>query len=119
MTELVIVLCVIGILMLLVLPNQTSVIGSARAIEAQSMLNQIYALEKSYFYKYGKYSSDFEEIGFELPEGGQVSFDYSIVEASNSGFKARAVAQFDLDSDGTKSIWEIDHQKLLVETQRD
>ena len=37
MTELVIVLCVIGILMLLVLPNQTNVVVQARALEAQGM----------------------------------------------------------------------------------
>ena len=47
MTELVIVLCVIGILMLLVLPNQTNVVVQARAIEAQGMLNQLHGLEKS------------------------------------------------------------------------
>lgn len=30
----------------MVLPNQTSVIGQAKAIEAQAMLNQVYGLEK-------------------------------------------------------------------------
>ena len=49
MSELVIVLCIIGILLLLVLPNQTAVVAQAKAIEAQSMLNQLHGLEKSYF----------------------------------------------------------------------
>lgn len=46
LTEILIVLCIIGILLLMVLPNQTSVIGQAKAIEAQAMLNQVYGLEK-------------------------------------------------------------------------
>ena len=63
LTEILIVLCIIGILLLMVLPNQTSVIGQAKAIEAQAMLNQVYGLEKSYFYRHSKYSSSLEEIG--------------------------------------------------------
>ena len=65
LTEILIVLCIIGILLLMVLPNQTSVIGQAKAIEAQAMLNQVYGLQKSNFYRYSKYSSSLEELGFE------------------------------------------------------
>lgn len=123
MTELVIVLCVIGILMLLVLPNQTNVVVQARAIEAQGMLNQLHGLEKSYFFRYGKYSANFDEIGFihekTVNEGGQAVYQIEIIEASTNSFRARAVALTDFDGDGNFNTWEIDHQKILKETVKD
>lgn len=123
MTEILIVLCIIGILILMVLPNQTAVIGQAKAIEAQSMLNQVHALQKSHFYRYSKYSSDFEAIGFlhdaTINEGGQAVYQISIVEAGTNSFKAQAVALSDFDGDGVFNTWEIDQNKKLVETVKD
>ena len=119
LTEILIVLCIIGILLLMVLPNQTSVIGQAKAIEAQAMLNQVYGLEKSYFYRHSKYSNNFEEIGFEqeatVDEGGQAVYKIEIKEASSDSFSARATATSDLDSDGSFNTWEIDSKKILTE----
>lgn len=123
MTELVIVLCIIGILILLVLPNQTSVVAQAKAIEAQSMLNHLYGLEKSYFFRYSKYTTDFEALGFEpalsVNEGGQAVYKIEIIEASTNAFKARAVSQSDFDGDGNFNTWEIDQNKLLKEVVKD
>jgi type IV pilus assembly protein PilE len=123
MTELVIVLCVIGILMLLVLPDQTNVVVQARALEAQGMLNQLHGLEKSYFFRFGKYTSDFDEIGFiqekTVAEGGQAIYRIEVVEASTNSFKARATALTDFDGDGNFNTWEIDHQKILQEIVKD
>ena len=123
MSELLVVLCIIGILILLVLPNQTSVIAQAKAIEAQSMLNHLYGLQKSHFYRYSKYSSDFESLGFEpaknINEGGQAVYKIEILEASTNAFKARAISLSDFDGDGNFNTWEIDQDKLLVETVKD
>lgn len=123
LTEILIVLCIIGILLLMVLPNQTSVIGQAKAIEAQAMLNQVYGLEKSHFYRYSKYSSNLEELGFEqeatVEEGGQAVYKIEIVEASSDGFLARATSVSDLDGDGTFNVWEIDSKKILTEVTKD
>ena len=123
MSELVIVLCIIGILILLVLPNQTSVVAQAKAIEAQSMLNHIYGLERSHFFRFSKYSSDFEALGFEpattIENGGQAVYDIQVIEASTSGFKARATALSDFDGDGRFNTWEIDEHKMLKEIQKD
>jgi type IV pilus assembly protein PilE len=123
LTEILIVLCIIGILLLMVLPNQTSVIGQAKAIEAQAMLNQVYGLEKSHFYRHSKYSSNLEELGFEqektVDEGGQAVYKIEIVEASDDSFMARATAVSDLDSDGTFNTWEIDNKKLLTEVTKE
>lgn len=122
MSELIIVLCIIGILILLVLPNQTSIVAQAKAIEAQSMLNHVYGLEKSHFYRFSKYSNDMEALGFEpaltIDKGGQAVYRIEI-EASTNSFKARAIALSDFDGDGAFNTWEIDESKLLTEVVRD
>ncbi len=123
MTEILIVLCIIGIILLMVLPNQTSVISQAKAIEAQAMLNQIYGLQKSHFYRFSKYSANTEELGFEqektVEEGGQAVYRIEIVEASNNSFMARATSVSDLDSDGAFNTWEINDKKILTEVTKE
>lgn len=123
LTEILIVLCIIGILLLMVLPNQTSVIGQAKAIEAQAMLNQVYGLQKSNFYRYSKYSGNLEELGFEqeatVDEGGQAVYKIEIIEASNNSFLARATSVTDLDGDGNFNTWEINEKKVLTEVVKE
>lgn len=123
LTEILIVLCIIGILLLMVLPNQTSVISQAKAIEAQAMLNQVYGLQKSYFYRHSKYSNSLEELGFEqektVQEGGQAVYKVEIIEASNDSFMARATSVSDLDGDGNFNTWEIDSKKVLTEVTKE
>lgn len=123
MTEILIVLCIIGILLLMVLPNQTSVISQAKSIEAQSMLNHVYGLEKNHFYRHSKYTSDFDALGFEptlsIDQGGQGVYKISITEASTNSFKATATALSDFDGDGTFNTWQIDENKNLQEIIKD
>ncbi|MEE9363938.1 MAG: type II secretion system protein [Cellulophaga sp.] len=123
MTEILIVLCIIGILLLMVLPSQTSIISQAKSIEAQSMLNHLYGLEKNHFYRYSRYSSDFEEIGFEhaatLDQGGQAVYKIEIIEATTNTFRATATSLSDFDDDGNYNTWEIDNKKLLKEIIKD
>ena len=123
MTEILIVLCIIAILLLLVLPNQTAVISQAKAIEAQAMLNQVYGLQKSHFYRFSKYSSALEELGFEqsqtVDEGGQAVYRIEIIEASNNSFLARATSVSDLDGDGMFNTWEINDKKILTEVTKE
>ena len=123
LTEILIVLCIIGILLLMVLPNQTSVIGQAKSIEAQAMLNQVYGLQKSSFYRFSKYSGSLEELGFEqeltVDEGGQAVYKIEIIDATNDSFLARATSVSDLDGDGNFNTWEIDNKKILTETVKE
>lgn len=123
LTEILIVLCIIGILLLMVLPNQTSVIGQAKAIEAQAMLNQVYGLQKSNFYRYSKYSNSLDELGFEqeatVEDGGQAVYRIEIIEASNNSFLARATSVTDLDGDGNFNTWEINEKKVLTEVTKE
>lgn len=64
LTEILVVLVIIGILVLLALPNLMPLITKAKSTEAKMQLEHVFQLEKAYFYEHSKYSSDLEEIGF-------------------------------------------------------
>lgn len=123
LNELLIVLVIIGILILLALPNLMPLISQTRSLEAKRQLNHLYTLERSHFMMRSKYSQDFIEIGFEhsptIEEGGDANYRIEIVEVSPTTFKARATALADFDGDGVLNVWEIDHEKKLVEVVRD
>lgn len=123
LAELVFVLGIIAILYMLVMPNQASTVGMAKSIEAKSMLNQVYSLEKNYFFMYSKYSNSLEEIGFDqellTTEGGQANYRIQIVESSGTSFLANAEAVVDFDADGEYNVWQIDQSKMLKEVTKD
>src|SRR3989344_1865428 len=99
--ELLVVLIIIGILVLLALPNLLPLISRTKGTEAQLQLKHVHTLEKSYFYIHSKYSADLSEIGFEqekLSTGdGQANYQIEITGASSTAFTARAVAVADFD----------------------
>jgi type IV pilus assembly protein PilE len=121
--ELLIVLIIIGILVLLALPNLMPLISKTKSTEAQLQLEHIHTLEKSYFYLHSKYSTDFTEISYEhaklTTQGGNANYQVEIVEANNTSFKARATAITDFDGDGTLNVWEVDQDKNLKEVTPD
>jgi len=123
LTELLVVLVIIGILVLLALPRLMPLISKAKATEAQLQLGHVYTLEKSYFYMYSRYSSDLGEIGFEQEkltiENGTANYRIEIVKSASSGFLARATAVVDFNQDGKFNVWEIDQDKKLVEVTKD
>jgi type IV pilus assembly protein PilE len=123
LTELLVVLVIIGILALIALPNQTSVISKAKAQEAKLQLEHVYSLQKQHFYMNSKYSASLEEIDFEQvklsTEGGNANYKIEIVEAGPAGFKARATAIVDFDQDGSMNVWEVDQEKNLKEVTKD
>jgi type IV pilus assembly protein PilE len=98
-------------------------VTSAKAIEAQNMLSMLHGLQKSHFYRHSKYSSDFEELGFEqaltIDKGGQAVYQIEIIEASLNTFKATATSLQDFDGDGVYNTWEIDHDRMLKEIIKD
>ncbi len=122
--ELLIVLVIIGILLLLALPNLLPLISKTKSIEAQTQLSHIYTLQKQYFYLHSKYSNDLRLIDFEAPltidqDGGTSNYQYEIVKSTHNSFKARATAVTDFDGDGIFNIWEIDQNKDLQEVTKD
>ncbi|AKC20292.1 type IV pilin protein [Flavobacterium psychrophilum] len=110
--EMLIVLAIIGILLLIALPNLMPLITKAKSIEAQTQLKAIFNAEKQYFFMNSKYSSDFNEIDLEAPksvkENGSANYGYEIIQSSNTEFKARATALTDFNGDGAFNVWEID-----------
>jgi type IV pilus assembly protein PilE len=98
-------------------------ISRAKATEAKMQLTHLQNLEKNYFYMYSKYSTDFNEIGFEqeklVTEGGNANYKIEILEATMTHFKARATAVADFDGDGNINVWEIDQDKKLIEVTKD
>ena len=123
LTEVLVVLIIIGILILLALPNLMPLITKAKSTEAKLQLEHVYTLEKNFFYEKSKYSKDLTEIAFEQEKlsttGGQANYRIEIIDANNTGFRARATAVVDFDGDGNFNVWEIDQNKNLVETTPD
>ena len=122
-TELLIVLAIIGILVMLVLPNQTGLISKAKAKEAELQLKQAYNMEKYYFNINSKYSASLNDIDFIqeklVTEGGKANYKIEIVESSPSSFKIQARSVTDFNQNGTYNIWEIDQDQNLKETVKD
>ncbi|TRW21032.1 prepilin-type N-terminal cleavage/methylation domain-containing protein [Flavobacterium zepuense] len=110
--EMLIVLAIIGILLLIALPNLMPLITKAKSVEAQTQLKAIFNAEKQYYFMYSKYSADFNEIEFDAPksikENGTANYAYEVIETSDNTFKARATAIKDFNGDGVFNVWEID-----------
>jgi type IV pilus assembly protein PilE len=123
LTELLVVLVIIGILVLLALPRLMPLIAKAKSTEAQLQLGHVYTLETNYFYIHSCYSKDLGDISFEqeklVTDGGGANYRIEIIEATATGFKARATSVVDFNKDGNFNVWEIDQDKKLVEVTKD
>ncbi len=123
LTELLVVLVIIGILMLIALPNLMPLISKTHSLEAQQALTTIQKLQKSYHQMHVKYSADLPEIGFEpektVLEGGNAKYRIDITGVSATGFTARARAVVDFDQDGNFNEWEISEDGALREITKD
>lgn len=123
LAEILIVLAIMGILIMLVVPNQAGVASRTKSLEAQQELKMVQNLEYAYFLQFSKYANDLNTINY-MPHktvlaGGTANYEISIVEATPTGFKAKAEAVQDFDGDGTKNLWEIDQDGVLKEVQPD
>ncbi|MDG5490643.1 type IV pilin protein [Psychroserpens sp. SPM9] len=109
--EILIVLLIIGVFMLIALPNLMPLVAKAKSIEAQIQLKYIFNNQTSHKYLYSKYTSDLSELDFEAPktvkENGTANYVYEILSADNTNFTARATAITDFDGDGIFNVWEI------------
>lgn len=125
LTELLIVLVIIGILVLMALPVLMPMISKTRSLEAKQMLKHLHTLQKTYHYENARYSTNLDEIGFEQErlatggDGGAANYRIEILDASNTAYSARATAVVDFDTDGQFNIWEIDHNQSLREVTKD
>lgn len=125
LTEILVVLCIIGILVFLALPNLLPLITKAKSTEAKLQLEYIQKLEKSYYYEHSKYSNSLTDIGF-LQEklttdskDGHANYRLEITNATTTGFTAKATAVVDFNGNGTFNVWEIDQDKNIKEVTPD
>lgn len=125
LTEILVVLVIIGILVLLALPNLMPLITKAKTTEAKMQLEHAHQMEKAYFYEHSKYSNNLAEIGFTQEKlttdgsDGKANYRLDVVSATPTNFVVRATAVVDFDGDGTFNVWEIDQEKNLKETVQD
>ncbi len=123
LSELLVVLVIIGILVLLALPSLMPLITRTRSIEAKQALKHVHTLEKTYYYEYSRFTNDLNALGFEqegLVTDGTGNANYLIeVQATPTGFIARATAVVDFDGDGVFNLWEIDQTGTMTEVVQD
>ncbi|MFA6083766.1 type IV pilin protein [Mucilaginibacter sp.] len=125
LTEILVVLIIIGILITLVLPNLLPLITKAKSTEAKVQLEHLQLLEKNYFYEHSKYTNSLADVGFTQEklstEGtdGRANYRLEISSIAAGGFTARAVAVVDFNGNGTFNVWEIDQDKNLKEVTPD
>jgi len=123
LTEVLVVLVIIGILVLLALPNLMPLITRAKSTEAKVQLEHVYTLEKNHFFERSKYSTDLTDVGFEQEklstDGGQANYRIEVIDVSTTTFLARATAVVDFNGNGTFNVWEIDQDKNLKEVVKD
>jgi type IV pilus assembly protein PilE len=125
LSELLVVLVIIGILILMSFPVLMPLISRARSVEVKQGLKHLHSLQKTYFYEHAKYSTSLEDIGFEQERlttdgpDGKANYKIEIVEANHNTFLSRGTAVVDFDGDGQFNAWEINEKGDLTETVKD
>lgn len=123
LTELMVVLVIVGVLVLLALPKLMPVVTKAKTTEAKLQLKQLYTLEQSYKYEHDRYSQILGEIGFEqekpVAQGGQARYKIEIVSADERAFLAQATSAVDFDNDGVFNVWVVDETGAIKERTPD
>ncbi|MEE9232381.1 MAG: prepilin-type N-terminal cleavage/methylation domain-containing protein [Nitrospirales bacterium] len=133
LTELMIVVAIIGILATLAIPNFLRYQAKAKQTEAKANLVALHTAEIAYFAENNGFVDDFNAIGFgvtgasqryyyelgaanlgTLPPGCTAS---ALDSASPTGFTAVAIGN--IDGDATCDVWTITDQKVLKNVTND
>jgi type IV pilus assembly protein PilE len=119
LTELMIVLVIIGVLVLLALPKLLPLVTKAKTTEAKLMLKQVYSLEQAYKYEHDRYSTVLTDIGFEqsklVTEGGQARYTIQVTAADEKSFGAQATSVVDFNNNGVFNVWVVDETGNIKE----
>ena len=123
MTELMVVLVIIGVLTLLALPRFMNVATRAKMSEAKMMLRQVHALQKSYYMEHDVYAQDLVPLQFEptplVTDGGTARYRIAIEQAQGAAFVATATSVVDFDKDGALNVWQVDQDGTITERTPD
>ncbi len=112
LTELLIVLAILGVLLLLAFPVITPIFAKTHAMEAKTNLKHLSELQKVYFLEHMTYTDEFSRLGFEQPrlvtqEDGTAHFQIELLQVGREDYLARATAITDFDGDGVFNVWEV------------
>jgi len=133
LTELMIVVAIIGILATIAIPNFLRYQAKAKQTEAKSNLVALHTSEIAYFAENNGFIDDFNAVGFDV-SGASQRYYYELGEASLgtlppgctastldvvSATSFTAVAIANIDGDATCDIWTIDDQKVLTNVSND
>ena len=133
LTELMIVVAIIGILATIAIPSFMSYQAKTKQVEAKNSLVAIHTGEVAYFAENNGYVDDFNAIGFGLT-GSTQRYYYELGKASIGtlppGCTASAldkvspstfvaVAIGNIDGDSTCDVWTIDQDKVLKNVTND
>lgn len=123
MTELMVVLVIIGILTLIALPRFMNVTTRAKTTEARTMLRHLHTLMQSYYFEHDQYPTDPVLAGFEqaptIDQGGTARYVISVETVAAGTFVALATAVVDFDKDGQLNVWEVNQDGVLLERSPD
>lgn len=123
LTELLVVIVIIGILAGLTIPKYLKTTTRAKATEAKLMLKEVYNLQRAYYLENDVYGTNFDEIGFDQEklktEGGNARYKIEIAGISDTGFVATATSVIDFDKDGTFNVWSINQENVLKQVVAD
>lgn len=133
LTELMIVVAIIGILAAIAIPKFMSFQARAKQSEAKANLVHIHTAEMAYFAENNGYIDDFNAIGFGVT-GSSQRYYYELGKAhigtlppgcststldyvTATGFKAVAIGN--IDGDSACDVWTIDENKTLMNVTND
>lgn len=124
LTELLVVLAILGVLLLLSFPVLRPLFSKTHALEAKTNLKHLSELQKVYHMEYTRYTDQFQDLGFEparlvSDENGTAHYKIEIFQASPDEFSARATSITDFDGDGNYNVWEINHSGIPREITPD
>ena len=133
LTELMIVVAIIGILATIAIPKFMTYQAKAKQTEAKNNLVAIHTAEIAYFAENNGYTDDFNAIGFAV-SGTSQRYYYEIGKASlgtlppgctastldrASQNEFLAVAIGNIDGDSTCDVWSINQEKVLTNVTND
>lgn len=113
LTELLVVLAILGILLLLAFPVLKPLFARTYSLEARTNLKHLANLQQQYYMERMAYTDEFYQLGYEQAilvgqENGTAHYQVELVQANRENFVARAVSITDFDGDGQFNAWEID-----------
>ncbi|MEL6252621.1 MAG: prepilin-type N-terminal cleavage/methylation domain-containing protein [Bacteroidota bacterium] len=124
LTELLVVLAILGVLLLMAFPVLKPLFSKTHSLEAKTNLKHLAELQKIHFLEATRYANEFYALGFEQaklvsePEG-TAHYEITILTAGNDNFLARASSITDFDGDGTLNVWEVDKSGIPKEVVPD